>query len=369
MNLTILDHHNDPDSQIIHRDNVKIIFAHDQETFYQNVGEFINKEYDLVLIDQNHDSFITGIIHLLQRGKKAKFRCSSDALKKSYIEELKNEGIENILSINSRRIYGSDLDEFESIILINPHETGLSNISCCQILYSSLSDKNEFSRDLSGIGITSDYTLDEGYSIIIEILKSYNDIFPDLMQRASELSLNKYNIMDSEFGKLSQMFWAPCVLEQEKGVEELVHAIISNPAFSYRELLSAHKTQSICYLCEKWEQFKKILEKEKKTFVKNKTEEGKFIIYEPEYKSENFIREFSNIIKNENIDKIVIIKTEVEEGKIKYSVRRGEIEVDLGNILKELGFGGGNPFAAGCTVEKEDNFEEKFVEKVKGIIE
>jgi len=368
MDLTIFNHHKEADPDFLKRNNLKIIFANNQDEFYQNLQEIFSHDYDYVLLDQNHDSFLTSIIYLLHKKNDIRFKCFSSPLSKAYIENLKGEGVKHLLSINSRNSYNSDFNEFETITLVNPHETGLSNISCCQILFNSLSERDDFSRDLTGIGIISDYTLEEGYEIIVDILKSYQDIFPELLKRVAEISLNKYNIHDSVFGELSRMFWAPCVLEEAQGVENLVQKITENPGFTYRDLLEGSKNPSVQFICEQWDKHKKILEKERNVFIKKRIEEGNFLIYEPEYKSENFVREFSNIIKDKNIDKIVIMKTDIGEGKTKYSIRRGELEVDLGAILRDLGMGGGNPFAAGCTVGKDENFEEKFIEAVNKVI-
>ena len=369
MNLTIFDHHKDPDTPIIHRSNVRIIFANTTDDYYPTVHEFLNKPFDYILVDQDHDSMITGILHLLSIEEKPDYKCFSGALKKNFIQKSMDDGKSNIISFNSLRVYNSDLDEFDTITLINPHETGMPNISCCQILYKAMGKSETLWRDLAGIGITSDYTLEEGYDIIIEILKAYKNIFPDLTKRAIELSLNKYNILDSAFGNISQMLWAPVVLENEEGVEEIIRIIVENPEFTYADLLEKSENPVSQYLHRQWEKYSEILEKEKELFSSNKVEDGKFVIYEPEYKSTNFIREFSNMVKDENIDKIIIMKTKAGEGKLKYSIRRGELNVDLGMTLKNMGKGGGNPFAAGCTVNIDDNFEEEFIANVKPLIE
>ncbi|MCH8286725.1 DHH family phosphoesterase, partial [candidate division KSB1 bacterium] len=85
----------------------------------------------------------------------------------------------------------------------------------------------------------------------------------------------------------------------------------------------------------------------------------------PRYQSENFIREFSNVIKDRNIDSIIMMKVPVKNNRFKYSIRRGELEIDLGGILEAMGVGGGNPFAAGCTVKNPDSFEIAFLKKVE----
>jgi nanoRNase/pAp phosphatase (c-di-AMP/oligoRNAs hydrolase) len=92
--------------------------------------------------------------------------------------------------------------------------------------------------------------------------------------------------------------------------------------------------------------------------------QGPVILYSPHYQSENLIRELSNIIKDNNIESVIMMKVPAGNNMMKYSIRRGELEIDLGTLLKDMDVGGGNPYAAGCIVRNHEKFEKEFFKRL-----
>lgn len=368
MQLTILDHHNNVDFSLIENPKVEITFGNETEDYFQNVKERVNRVYDKVLFEQNIDAVISTIVYYLNINKNPDIECIYSHIPndkfRSFSEKKKND----ILALNTLRIYGSELDNIDKIFIINPHETGLANISISQILYKSINNPSPFIRDLVGLAIAADYTMEEAMETILEIIRDYKSFFPELYKRTQDLSLNKFNLLDSKFGELTRMIWAPVILEGEDGAIQLIANILESGEFRYTDLYESSEILAARYIKNKYQQFKDILTKEKNRFQESKIEDGIFISYEPEYKSENFIREFSNIIKDENLFNIIMMKVKKDDGSTKYSIRRGKLDVDIGGILYEMGTGGGNPYAGGGTVQNEVKFEEEFKKMVKNVM-
>ncbi len=176
--------------------------------------------------------------------------------------------------------------------MINPHESGLQNISVSQIIHKAFENPNSSIRDLAGIAIILDYSLDEAFETIVEIVTAYPDVFADLAERRiKNITLNKYNVHNSAFGELSMLFPAPSIIHGTKGVEAVIHQLINNPPFQLPDLLNGSSNKTIEYLQKCLAEYKK--------------------------------------------------------------------------ILKDLGVGGGNPFAAGCNVRNEKEFERDFFRKLE----
>ena len=368
MNLTILDHHKNADATIIDNPKVEITFGNEESDYYINLKDKVNRKYDLVLFEQNVDAVISTIVYYLNTKKEPDIECiykhvSRDKFQK-YTEDKKND----IFALNTLKIYGSDLEDIEKIYLLNPHETGLANISISQILYRSIDNPSPFIRDLVGIAIAADYTMEHCLDTMLEIIKSYKDIFPCLYDRTQDLSLNKFNLLDSKLGELTRMFWSPVMLEGDEGAYKLINNILSSGEFTYHNMFESSDNTAVKFIQDSYEKFSDILEKEKTRFNKEKIVDGKIFIYEPEYKSENFIREFSNIIKDENLFNIIVMKVKKDDGSTKYSIRRGKLEVDIGGILHQMEAGGGNPFAGGGTVQNEEKFETEFKNNINRLL-
>ncbi len=102
--------------------------------------------------------------------------------------------------------------------MINPHESGLQNISVSQIIHKAFENPNSSIRDLAGIAVVLDYSLDEAFETIVEIVTAYPDVFAD---RIKNITLNKYNVHDSAFGELSMLFPAPSIIPVPKALKQL----------------------------------------------------------------------------------------------------------------------------------------------------
>ncbi len=363
--VTLLDHHIIPDENFIHNQKVKVILGYDQENYYKNISEFINRKFDYIFLDENPDAMLSAAIYLLSRQKKPQFKCLPRALKDKDFEKLIAGGKNNIIIFNCLKAYFSDFHMVDKIILINPHESGLQNISASEIIYKTIEDPTPFMRDLASISIVLDYTLDEAFETVLEVVNAYPDIFADILEKIKNLTLNKYNIHDSEFSILASMFRAPSILYGIKGVDQLIDYLLKNENFTLKDMLNGSANETIKYLKDCSTKYLKIIDDELKFLEEEKVSRGAVMIYTPHFRSENFVREFANQVKDRNIDSIVMFKIPTKDNKTKYSIRRGELNVDLGRILSDMGVGGGNPFSAGCTVDREEDFEKEFLFKIE----
>ena len=363
--VTLLDHHIIPDSRFVHNSKVKVVLGYDQDNYYQNTAEYLNKKFDFIFLDENPDAMLSAAIYLLSQDKKPQFKCLPRDLKEKDFDKLKTGGKKNILIFNCLKAYFSNFGSVDEIILINPHESGLQNISASEIIYKTIKEPTPFMRDLASISIILDYTLDEAFETVLEAVNAYPDIFADILEKIKNLTLNKYNIHDSEFSILTSMFRAPSILYGIKGVDQLIDYLLKNDSFTLKDMLNGSANETIKYLKDCSTKYLSIIDDELKFLDEEKKIHGKVMIYTPHFHSENFIREFSNLVKDRNIDSIVMFKTPTKDNKTKYSVRRGELNVNLGKILSDMGVGGGNPFAAGCTVDNGEEFEKEFLYKIE----
>ncbi len=365
VSLVLIDHHKASEFKLYEQRNAEIILANDAENFFENISGYVNRKYDLVYIDQNLDSMISSILYLINSGKDMEFRPFTKPFQQTDIDEFEKNGISEIFVLNSFGAYRSDLELFEKVVVINPHETGLDNIPCSQLLYKSLEKADDFMRDLAGIAIVADYGLSEALNTMILIIRAYPELFKELNDLLDAIALNKWNILDSLFQELVHMLWAPIILYGKNGVTELISAMINNPPFTYLDISNRNKDNTAAaYLLEQYEKFNEILENERKNFNNKVIVHKNIMIYEPEFQSANFIREFSNLMKDEHLEQIIMMKVKTPDEKTKYSLRRGLLEIDLGEILEGMGVGGGNPFAAGCVINDPDVFEKQFIKNV-----
>ena len=366
---TIIDHHKIPVPEFIHLPQVNIVMGYDQENYFENVQPYVNTDYELVFSDENPDALFAAMIYLLSRPSPLAYTCFTRELKAAECGKITAAGVQNVVIFNCLNIYHSDTDLLSPITLINPHESGLSNISASQIVYKAVENPTPFMRDLAAIAVVMDYTMDESFETIVEVVSAYPETFADLQERIKNITLNKYNVHQSAFGELTALYSAPSILYGTKGGEELVDRLVNNLPYTIPELLSGSApNETISYLHQCAGEYKAILASEHKRFESEKLIKRSVIIYSPQYQSENFVREFANIIKDNNVNSIVMMKMQTKTNQYKYSIRRGELNIDLGALLEEMRVGGGNPFAAGCTVGSPDEFEKGFLKKVDEIL-
>lgn len=365
INLTIIDHHILPNASFIHNPKVKMVFGYDQENYFKNIKEHIDRDFDYVFFDENPDAFISASLYLKSREKRPMFKCLPRALNKKDFGKLESAGLKDVVSFNCLWIYESDIDYVDSVTLVNPHESGLENISASHMMYKTLSATTDFMRDLAGIAVVMDYTLDAAFDLIFSIVKAYPELFKDVAERIENITLNKYNLQDTKFGDITAMMRAPSILYGVKGVDNLVEFLVQGKPFTMNDLMDNDPETGTGYLRDTHEKYVSIFEEEMELFEKEKTVQDVVVSYAPHFHSQNFVREFANRIKDRNIDSIIVIKTPTADKRTKFSIRRGELNIDLGKTLEEMGVGGGNPFAAGCTVDDAAEFEKAFMRKVE----
>ena len=178
----------------------------------------------------------------------------------------------------------------------------------------------------------------------------------------------------SKLKELTDMLWAPYVLEGEQGTTELVYTLLQNPSFTYNEIFSPSQNPAVIYLQEKLNEYQHIMEKEIQRFEKKKTVKDIFLIYEPEGSELRLSSKLSSILCDLNPDHIIIFRTRSSsiKGSYKYSLRRGNLKVNLAKIAEETAKkfppaqGGGHPEAAGAyNITDAEAFEEEFMEATK----
>ncbi len=75
VNLTIIDHHTIPEQDFIHHPKVNVILGYDQDNYYSNVEQYVDKQFDYVCYDENPDAMIAAGIYLLGRENPPPHKC------------------------------------------------------------------------------------------------------------------------------------------------------------------------------------------------------------------------------------------------------------------------------------------------------
>jgi hypothetical protein len=248
INLTIFDHHSIPDPAFIHLPKLKVVLGYGQDNYYENVKPYLNRRFDYVFYDENSDAMIAAGLYLLGQDNPPRHKCLSRELKSTDFQKLSDSGKQNIAVFNTLRTYFCDLESVDTVTLTNPHESGLQNISISQIMYKSAVEPTPFMRDLAGIAIILDYTMDEAFETIAEIVNAYPETFKNLAERIENITLNKYNVHESAFGDLTMLFRAPSIIHGPKGVETVIDQLMNNAPFQLTDLLNGTHNKAIEYL-------------------------------------------------------------------------------------------------------------------------
>ena len=160
------------------------------------------------------------------------------------------------------------------------------------------------------------------------------------------------------------MAWAPYILQGDQGAEEMVRVLVQNPGYSVAGFLRGSRNPAVKFLRSQWAEFTALLREERQHFERTARFDAPLIIYQPKSPLKGLVQKFSSILADEHADSVVLVKTPLD-GKWKYSLRRRNLELDLGAIVKEMGVGGGIPPAAGCTTDNPEGFEQEFGERVR----
>jgi len=367
--LVVVDHHEGEKEFYSKHGNVNIIEGGTVEEFYEKSKEYVNKDFDLIVTDQDPDGLCSALVYFLNN-RKGKFKCTRKAFTKEDVEKWKEEGIKEILALDFWPLKYSELEAFEEIIIINPQIVGLPNINSSELVYRMLPSRDFFARDISTIGTVCDYQVETAKEKVYETIREYKGLFPTLMPLVEEDKLDSYNIWNSNFKILCDMFWAPYILKGEEGGEELIRKIQAFIPFTFTELLGWSNNNGTQYLKALGKELGEVFAKEKEHFEKTKREEGEFIFYESN-SHKRITSKFSSILSEENPDKIIVMRSKTEDGSYKYSLRRRKQEVALNKAAEKacLGLGcqgGGHEEAAGVLdVRNPEEFERNLMEEVK----
>ena len=370
ISLTVIDHH--PISIDISKlNNIKLITAKNIREFYSNAREYLKKDYDLAISDEDPDGITAVIIFSLSKNKKINFMGDRNGLKKEKIKEFEKSNIKRIITFDWFAFNYSDIEEFYEIIYINPRTSNLPNVNTSDIVYNALPETGRFGRDLSAIGTVCDYAVDNCKEKINSVILEYNDLFPELVELAKDNKLDRYNIYkidnkETKFYDLSLMFWAPYIIQENQGNETLIKLIIENRGFSIRDLFKGSSNIAVSYLRAIYLELKNLINEEKKNFYENKKEIGNLTFYESKVNKKGFLSKFSSIMSDEQpYGKVIVIKS-VIENKLYYSLRTKKAVYKLGELLSKLEVGGGHEVAAGAVIpiEKEEWFENELIKAI-----
>ncbi len=88
INLTIIDHHTIPEQDFIHHPKVNVILGYDQDNYYSNVKQYVDKQFDYVFYDENPDAMIAAGIYLLSRENPPPHKCLTRGIKSGDFQKL-----------------------------------------------------------------------------------------------------------------------------------------------------------------------------------------------------------------------------------------------------------------------------------------
>ncbi len=370
--LVVIDHHQNETVFLKNFTNIELIRGTTVKEFYKEARKHVNKNFDLVISDADPDGATSTIIYYLNKRISPRFKCMRNPLTKDWVQRKEQEGVKSVLTVDYFLWKQSDLEAFEKVIIINPVMIGFPNSNTSELIYQILPSKKPFVRDISTLGTICDYRIETAFPKIKKTIFAYKELFQELLPLLKTKKLTKYNIFQSSFQELTDMFWAPYVLKGEKGTQELVYKILQNPQFTLKELLTFSENKSVLYLQKHLKLYQKILSRELEKFEKRKIMREVFILYEIQTPELRFTSKLSSLICDKNPDKVIILKSKSKDGTYKYSLRRRDLNVNLGLITKitveALGYpqGGGHPEAAGAAhVQDSSLFEEYFMREVK----
>ena len=158
LNLVLVDHH---DTNVdLSRENIEVIKAENLVDFYKKVRNYLEKDYDLIVSDEDPDGITSVIIYSLFKDKLVNFEGNRKGIKKEDLSSLKTKGVSTILAFDWFALCYSDLEIFDKIIYLNPKSSNLINVNTSEIIYRALPETEKLGRDISTIGTVCDYLVD-----------------------------------------------------------------------------------------------------------------------------------------------------------------------------------------------------------------
>ncbi|MBD3319142.1 hypothetical protein GF342_04505 [Candidatus Woesearchaeota archaeon] len=365
--LVVVDHHR---SDFIDKEKVSVPTFETEEEFVETLRQYLDCDYDMILADADVDGYTSAIIYALDRKlRDPAFKCFRVPITREHLDIFEKNGVQTIIALDWFPLYGTDVSLFENVVLLNPRFSKLfENCSCSELIYRATKHKTPFMRDINAVGVVSDYGFASGMQTILQTVNSYNSLFLPLVELGEQNKINRYNVYQSKFKQLSEIFWAPYIINGEEGVQEIVQLIVNNEAFTYWDVFNYAHHPAIHYLRRAYHHYQQMVEEEEKHFAIRKKEFDHVIIYEPKTSSPGFISKYSSELTNRYSGKVFLLKIKINS-KTKYSARQRGLLLDLGRLFEELGIGGGHPAAAGGMTEDPEGFEKAFIEKVNAELE
>lgn len=369
--LVVIDHHEPRGPSPEAMEEYHIPTAEDREAFFGIVSDCLEQPFDLVFADQDPDGSLAAAIYGLSAERRPDITCMRGDFDSAALKTLESEGVKRVLCLDWYGVYTSDLSAAERVTVLNPLFSGLPSTLCTtHIVYEAVrqsigSASADTALALAAIGIASDYCTESALGLFKEIAYGYPEYFKDVLQLLRKGELDKYTVFGTRFRELSEMVWAPYILNGSEGSEKMVNAILDNGTFGIGGMLRGSRNPAVVYMRGEWEKFQELIEAEWVYFDATAEIEPPFIVYEPrETRYAGIVQKFSSMVADKYEDSIVMARVPVEGGT-KYSFRRRRFDIDLGGILKEMGVGGGHPEAAGCIVPDAGEFEGEFKKRVR----
>lgn len=197
---------------------------------------------------------------------------------------------------------------------------------------------------VAGIGMVSDYNLDDSKDIVALVGKKYcvtDDLYKSFIGRIADMIFSARATKDLSCEQMTELF------TKADGIEKL------------KEMDNYKKMEHAFYLIE--EEINSILEDARI----NARKDGNLIIYNTKSKY-NLNSIISTKISEKNLDRLVMVYSK-NGARYKVSARNQKKNINAGNIMKSAtnglkASGGGHEAAAGATVDEKD--WDKFIERV-----
>ncbi len=379
--VVVIDHHTAKKDKVLGWDNITIPIttggspAEQREEFFEHARGYLQEPFDHVFADQDPDGAMAAAIYCLHQHTRPNISCMRGSLDSGKLRELEGHGVKRVLCPDWFGVYDSDLSAAESVVLLNPAYSGLPHELCAtHIIYEAVRpllrpSMAETALALAAIGIVSDYCVDEAHHILRELCGLYPGYFGDALDMLDAGTLTRHSVFDTMFNGLSDMAWAPYILNGDKGSEEMVRLIAEHAPFTAQDLILGNRSNpAVAYMKDKWDEFTLMLNEEEAHFDETARFDSPLIIYEPKSPSKGLVQKFSSKVADRHPGNIIMVRTPIDGGTYKYSLRRRDVDIDLGALVTEMGVGGGIPPAAGCTVDDPAAFERDFKKRVKKIL-
>ncbi|MFH0961426.1 MAG: hypothetical protein V1820_01965 [archaeon] len=400
INVTIIDHHRTGGRELKKEwapsEGFSVPELADDSAVREKVWEHIDPERnrpDLVIGDTDPDGLSSLALYSLlfsppsERPRMVSTRRNLDS---GWLSGLGLTGDGRILEFDRYMIYYTNYSKppgfFGKVTLLNPTVSGMSDRFCgTNIVYQAVlphipENLRETALTVAAIGVASDYgaSSPQGDAVLREFAGEYADCVPKLsalFERGGKVT--DQQVMATEMGRLSDIFWAPLVITGDDGSYKSAGLIADNPGFSVRDLLRNEGSGNPAVA--HFRQYEQLLEAEMRRELASFGRNAKFV-HDPANPDEGIIFHvmesqyplLGSLISTRVSDKfpgyVVAWGNWRPDGTLGYSLRRqvdSRTGVNLGAIASEMGFGGGSPSGAGARgITDRETFETEFARRV-----